>query len=80
MTGAQKLVQARVWGQSLTLASIIGFAALSQISTPGDAIEKLRESESQHSWIASLELEQPELKGVLSGDKDKKKAAPQQQQ
>lgn len=74
MTGAQKLVQARVWGQGLTVASILGLAALSSIPTPGDEIEKLHKKETQSSWMQTLEMEQPELKAVLEPEKAKKES------
>lgn len=70
MTGPQKLVQARVWAQGATVAAILGMAALSQVPTPGDEIEKLREANQQHSWMQSLEYEQPSLKHALQQVKE----------
>jgi hypothetical protein len=40
MSFAQKLVQARVWAQGITVASMIGVAALTAIPSKGDKIIK----------------------------------------
>ncbi|EPQ31386.1 uncharacterized protein PFL1_00721 [Pseudozyma flocculosa PF-1] len=47
---AQKLVQARVWAQGLTLASLIGMAAITQIPSEGDKIIKQHKEATEHSW------------------------------
>lgn len=71
MTGPQKLVEARVWGQGLTILTILALAGVTTIPTPGDAIKKLHEDDNQHSWIDTLEADQPELKEVLDVEKHK---------
>lgn len=50
MSFAQKLVQARVWAQGLTLTSLLGMAAITQIPSAGDKILKERGEASEHSW------------------------------
>ncbi|PWY97150.1 hypothetical protein BCV70DRAFT_80131 [Testicularia cyperi] len=47
---AQKLVQARVWAQGLTLASLVGMAAITQIPSEGDKIIKYQKEANDHSW------------------------------
>lgn len=48
---AQKLVQARVWAQGLTLASLVGMAVISQIPSEGDKIIKAQKTAQDHSWM-----------------------------
>lgn len=67
MTTAQKGMQARVWGQGLTVAAIIGLGLLSQVPTPGDKIQELQEAHRQHSWMHSLASQQPELTPEVQG-------------
>ncbi|SNX85813.1 uncharacterized protein MEPE_04522 [Melanopsichium pennsylvanicum] len=50
MTFAQKLVQARVWAQGITLASLVGMAAITQIPSAGDKIIKSHKEANEHSW------------------------------
>ncbi|CAD6883997.1 unnamed protein product [Tilletia controversa] len=50
MSAAQRLVQARVWAQGVTLISLLGLAGVSQIPSPGDKILKYEKEASQHSW------------------------------
>lgn len=50
MTFAQKLVQARVYAQGLTLASLVGMAALTSIPSAGDKIIEEHSHASEHSW------------------------------
>ena len=50
MTFAQKLVQARVWAQGITLASLVGMAAITQIPSAGDKIIKAHKEAADHSW------------------------------
>lgn len=50
MTFAQKLVQARVWAQGITLASLVGMAAITQIPSAGDRIIKQHKEANDHSW------------------------------
>lgn len=69
LTGAQKLVQARVWGQGLAVAAIVGLGLVTQIPTPGDELDKLHRADTQHSWIHTLEVENPDLKETLEPEK-----------
>lgn len=50
MTFAQKLVQARVWAQGITLASLVGMAAITQIPSAGDKIIRRNKEANDHSW------------------------------
>lgn len=50
MSFSQKLVQTRVWAQGLTLASLMGMAAITQIPSAGDHILEERNHASDHSW------------------------------
>ncbi|KAJ1023129.1 hypothetical protein NDA16_003282 [Ustilago loliicola] len=50
MTFAQKLVQARVWAQGITLASLVSMAAITQIPSAGDKIIKQHKEAADHSW------------------------------
>lgn len=50
MSFSQKLVQTRVWAQGLTLASLLGMAAITQIPSAGDHILREREQAADHSW------------------------------
>lgn len=50
MTFAQKLVQARVWAQGITLASLVGMAAITQIPSAGDKIIRSHKEAADHSW------------------------------
>ncbi|KAK0520195.1 Replication factor C, subunit RFC4 [Tilletia horrida] len=50
LSGAQKLVQARVYAQGITLASLLGLAGISQIPSAGDKILNYEKEASQHSW------------------------------
>lgn len=47
---AQKLVQARVWAQGLTVASLVGMAAITQIPSAGDKIIQQHNDAAEHSW------------------------------
>ncbi|PWN52341.1 hypothetical protein IE53DRAFT_385208 [Violaceomyces palustris] len=47
---AQKLVQARVWAQGLTLISLVSMAAITQIPSAGDRLLEQRQHASDHSW------------------------------
>lgn len=50
LTGAQMLVQVRVWDQGLTtVAAMVGLGLVNQIPTPGDEIDKLHKADTQHS-------------------------------
>ena len=51
---AQKLVQARVWAQGLTVASMIGMAALLQIPSEGDKLLEKTHSADDTSWEKRL--------------------------
>lgn len=51
---AQKLVQARVWAQGLTVASMIGMAALLQIPSEGDKLLEKTHSADDMSWEKRL--------------------------
>lgn len=46
----QKIVQARVYAQGITLASLLGMAALSTIPFAGDQIIQEKIHASEHSW------------------------------
>lgn len=50
MSFPQKLVQTRVWAQGLTVATLLGMAAITQIPSAGDKILKQRERAADHSW------------------------------
>ncbi|KIS67873.1 uncharacterized protein UMAG_03929 [Mycosarcoma maydis] len=50
MSFAQKLVQARVWAQGITLASLVGMAAITQIPSKGDSIIRQHKEAADHSW------------------------------
>ncbi|KAE8212850.1 hypothetical protein CF327_g3556 [Tilletia walkeri] len=50
LSGAQRLVQARVWAQGITLISLVGLAGISQIPSAGDKILKYEKEANQHSW------------------------------
>lgn len=50
MSFAQKLVQARVYAQGTTLASLVGMAALTSIPSAGDKIIEQHSQASEHSW------------------------------
>jgi hypothetical protein len=50
MSFAQKLVQTRVWAQGLTLASLLGMAAITQIPSAGDKLLRARDQSADHSW------------------------------
>ncbi|UZJ56710.1 hypothetical protein CBS101457_006030 [Exobasidium rhododendri] len=50
MSFSQKLVQTRVWAQGLTLASLVGMAAITQIPSAGDRILREREESHDHGW------------------------------
>ena len=54
LTFAQKLVQARVWAQGLTVASLIGMAALVQIPSAGDKLISGKGTDD-HSWEKRLQ-------------------------
>lgn len=47
---SQKLVQARVWAQGLTVASLIGIAALTTIPSAGDTLLSKSHSADDQSW------------------------------
>ena len=51
---AQKLVQARVWAQGLTVASLIGMAAVTQIPSAGDDLVSKSHTADDHSWEKSM--------------------------
>lgn len=53
LTTAQKLVQARVWAQGLTVASMLGMAAITTIQTKGDKYLENQKQEARSSWLAS---------------------------
>ena len=55
---AQKLVQARVWAQGLTVASMIGMAALLQIPSEGDKLLEKTHSADDTSWEKRLKVAQ----------------------
>ncbi|KAJ1034703.1 uncharacterized protein UBRO_05954 [Ustilago bromivora] len=57
MSFAQKLVQARVWAQGITLASLVGMAAITQIPSAGDKIIKQHKEAADHSWREFLPKE-----------------------
>lgn len=50
MTVAQRLVQARMWAQGLTIASLIGMAAITQIPSKGDALIEEQHAQQMSSW------------------------------
>lgn len=50
MSFSQKLVQTRVWAQGITLASLLGMAAITQIPSAGDKILEERHHAADHSW------------------------------
>lgn len=47
---SQKLVQARVWAQGLTLASLLIMAGITHIPTAGDKILEQERTSGDHSW------------------------------
>jgi hypothetical protein len=49
-TVTQKIVQVRVWAQGITLATLVGLAAVTSIKGKGDHILEEREHASDHSW------------------------------
>ncbi|CAO1622216.1 unnamed protein product [Parajaminaea phylloscopi] len=58
----QKLVQARVYAQGLTLASLVGMAALTSVPSAGDKIIEEHAHASEHSWkdvLGQETLQQP---------------------
>ncbi|KAK0548823.1 Replication factor C, subunit RFC4 [Tilletia horrida] len=50
LSGAQRLVQARVWAQGITLASLVGLAGISRIPSAGDKLLQYEKDENLHSW------------------------------
>lgn len=54
LTFAQKLVQARVWAQGLTVASMVGMAALLQIPSEGDKLLHTDKRVDDRSWEKRL--------------------------
>ncbi|KDN38571.1 hypothetical protein K437DRAFT_259359 [Tilletiaria anomala UBC 951] len=61
---AQKLVQARVWAQGLTLASLVGMAAITQIPSAGDRIIESHLHAKEHSWKDYIPQEMGEELGT----------------
>lgn len=47
---SQKIVQARVWAQGLTVASLLLMAGVSRIPTAGDQLMKEEHEMTNHSW------------------------------
>ncbi|WFD32450.1 Replication factor C, subunit RFC4 [Malassezia sp. CBS 17886] len=47
---SQKIVQARVWAQGLTVACMLGMAAVSQIPCAGDVLREEAHEHENHSW------------------------------
>ena len=58
---AQKLVQARVWAQGLTLASLVGMAAITQIPSAGDKIIEQKAHANEHSWMDYIPQDEKDL-------------------
>ncbi|WFD35741.1 Replication factor C, subunit RFC4 [Malassezia cuniculi] len=50
LSTAQKIVQARVWAQGLTVASMIGMAAITTIPSAGDKYLENQKNEARSSW------------------------------
>ncbi|CAO1629797.1 unnamed protein product [Sympodiomycopsis kandeliae] len=69
---AQKLVQARVYAQGLTLASLLGMAAITSIPSAGDKIIEEHNHASDHSW--------KEMIGEMDKQQQQKQQQQQQQQ
>ncbi|OXC67140.1 hypothetical protein AYX13_04419 [Cryptococcus neoformans] len=74
-TTAQKVVQARMWAQGLTVGLLVGGALLAGAnSSPSDEYSKKREGD--HSWRDILELDEhltQEERAQLHGNTDPKK-------
>lgn len=62
MTMAQKIVQARVWAQGLTVASMLGMAAISTIPLAGDKFIADEKKQSDDSWMAIAAKTEQEMK------------------
>lgn len=63
---AQKLVQARVYAQGLTLMSLVGMAAITSIPSAGDKIIEEHNHASEHSWrdmIRQMDDKQEQKRG-----------------
>ncbi len=54
---AQKLVQARVYAQGLTLAALVGMAGITQIPSAGDKILRQKKEADKHSWMEYIPKE-----------------------
>lgn len=54
MSAWQKLLQARVWAQGVTLSGALGMAGLSSIPNAGDELAKTRQQQEHESWKSLL--------------------------
>lgn len=50
---SQKIVQARVWAQGLTLASLLVMAGVTQLPTEADKLMEEEADRANHSWRSS---------------------------
>lgn len=66
---AQKLVQARVYAQGLTLASLLGMAAITSIPSAGDKLIEEQSHAGEHSWRDMI--------GESANDDSKQRSGPQ---
>lgn len=64
---AQKLVQARVWAQGITLASLVAMAGITQIPSAGDKILQEKQDADKHSWMEYMPKEEDENKQKQQG-------------
>ena len=62
MTTAQKIVQARVWAQGLTVASMLGMAAITTIPTAGDKYISEEKKQGEDAWMAIVAKTEQEMK------------------
>lgn len=53
---SQKIVQARVWAQGLTLASLLIMAGVTQLPTEADKLMEEESERANHSWRSSTLL------------------------
>lgn len=82
MSFAQKLVQARVYAQGLTLASLVGMAAITSIPSAGDKIIEEHAHAGDHSWRDMIQDDGSDDKGPSpkkSQQKPKQASQPKKQ-
>lgn len=80
MSFAQKLVQARVYAQGLTLASLVGMAAITSIPSAGDKLIEEHAHAGDHSWRDMIQDDGSDDKGPSSKKSQPKQASQPKQQ